>query len=167
MISVSVHFIPFIFKICQSNVSIDMISWFHDFFISNFPADFFSLPQLCAAANDGSRLSIYIKRRRRKKKDETGKKTDTPKYTLCPWRLHPPAVFSWNPIALRKPANLEKKSTNQIYLRKNEHGSMAAERGAKWGEVKRNFFPPSRNSIPLVAKEVAGFYATHMAGKGE
>ena len=35
---------------------------------------------------------------------------------------------------------------------------MAAERGAKWGEVKRNFFPPSRNSIPLVEKEVAGFF---------
>ena len=34
---------------------------------------------------------------------------------------------------------------------------------SKVGEVKRNFFPPSRNSIPLVAKEVAGFYATHMA----
>ena len=124
MISVSVHFIPFIFKICQINVSIDMISLFDDFFISNFSADFFSLAQLCAAANDGSRLYIH-KTTTSKKKDETGKKTDTPKYTICPWRLHPSAVFSWNPIALRKPANLEKKSTNQIYLRKNEHGSMA------------------------------------------
>ena len=27
------------------------------------------------------------------------------------------------------------------------------KRGAKWGEVKRNFFPPSRNSIPLVEKK--------------
>ena len=41
MISVSGDFIPFIFKICQINVGIDMISWFHDFFISNFSADFF------------------------------------------------------------------------------------------------------------------------------
>ena len=43
---------------------------------------------------------------------------------------------------------------------------MAAERGAKWGEVKRNFFPPSRNSIPLVEKEVAGFFATNMGKEG-
>ena len=152
MISVSGHFIPFIFKICQINVGIIWSVDFTTFSIPNFSADFFSLAQLCAAANDGSRLYIH-KTTTSKKKDETGKKTDTPKYTLCPWRLHPPAVFSWNPIALRKPANLEKKSTNQIYLRKNEHGSMAAERGAKWGEVKRNFFPPSRNSIPLVKKK--------------
>ena len=65
-----------------------------------------------------------------------------------------------------KTRKLGKKSTNQIYLRKNEHGSMAAERGAKWGEVKRNFFPPSRNSIPLVEKEVAGFFATYMGKEG-
>ena len=166
MISVSGDLIPFIIKICQINLGIDMISWFHDFFISKFSADFFSVAQLCeAAANDGSRLYIH-KTTTSKKKDETGKKTDTPKYTICPWRLHPSAVFSWNPIALRKPANLE-KNTNQIYLRKNEHG-LVVEWGVKWGKlVKRNFFPPSRNSIPLVAKEVAGFYATHMAGKGE
>ena len=154
MISVSGDLIPFIIKICQINLGIDMISWFHDFFISKFSADFFSVAQLCeAAANDGSRLYIH-KTTTSKKKDETGKKTDTPKYTICPWRLHPSAVFSWNPIALRKPANLEKKVLTRFTSVKL---SMALwqqqKRGAKWGEVKRNFFPPSRNSIPLVKKK--------------
>ena len=49
-------------------------------------------PKACEAVS-AEAASIHIVTTL-KKKDETGKKTDTPKYTLCPWRLRLPAVFS-------------------------------------------------------------------------
>ena len=156
MISVSGDFIPFIFKICQINVGINMISWFHDFFISNFSADFFSLAQLCAAAaNDGSRLSIYIKRRRRKKKKMKRERKQTLQsihFVLGGFIRRP---FSREiPSPWENPQTWKKKVLTRFTSVKM---SMALwqqqKRGAKWGEVKRNFFPPSRNSIPLVEKK--------------
>ena len=159
MISVFVHFIPFIFKICQINVGIDMISWFHNFFISNFSADFFSFAQLCAAANDGSRLSIYIKRRRQKKKMKRERKQtlQSIQFVLGGFIRRP---FSREiPSPWENPQTWKKKVLTRFTSVKM---SMALwqqqKRGAKWGEVKRNFFPPSRNSIPLVEKRSGGFF---------
>ena len=159
--SVFGHFIPFIFKICQINVvGIDMISWFHDVFISNFSADFFSLAQLCAAANDGSRLSIYIKRRHRKKKRWNGKENRHSKvYTLS---LAASSVGRFL-VKSHRPEKTRKLGKKKVLTRfTSVKMSMALwqeqKRGAKWGEVKRNFFPPSRNSIPLVEKRSGGFF---------
>ena len=154
MISVSVHFIPFIFKICQINVGIDMISWFHDFFISNFSADFFSLAQLCAAANDGSRLYIH-KTTTSKKKRWNGKENRHSKvYNLS---LAASSVGRFL-VKSHRPEKTRKLGKKKVLTRfTSVKMSMALwkqqKRGAKWGEVKRNFFPPSRNSIPLVKKK--------------
>ena len=152
MISVSVHFISFIFKICQINVvGIDMISWFRNFFISNFSADFFQFGSIvCRRQRRESPLYIHKTTTSKKKMKRERKQTlQSIQFVLGGFIRRP---FSREiPSPWENPQTWKKKVLTRFTSVKM---SMALwkqqKRGAKWGEVKRNFFPPSRNSIPLV-----------------